>query len=425
MRIASKTGIIILGILLLTVPLLGIWGCDGDDNGTIEETGKGEIRTITIGSLTDMTGVAANSLQVIDIALQDMVNYYNDNNLIPGVELEVEKYDTQYDPTRFTTGYEWLRQKGADVIWNALPPGVPTLMSRVNTDQFPFFTATANVEPSELDGSYVFCLAITPTYEAYTFLDWLAKNDPDFPKDRPAKIGGAAWTDGYNNILFKAAKEYCKAHPDQYDWVTDYITNIKFTWMTEAEGLKDCDYVFVPTPPQAFMKQYRAAGYSATFLGTELPAAFMGMMDQEGLGEAIDGMYFLLSNAWYNESDIIMDRLNTLLDTKHSAKEAEEFRANGCGYRGGKQAYMMCEIIKETVERVGIDNFNSETCVDTAKSWSFDLGDVENFQSFTETKRFSQNYYAAYEVEYPGVETPIWKTMRRAHEGWIPQVTAP
>ena len=425
MKLGSKITTVILAILLLTVPLVGLWGCNGDDNGTIEATEEGGVRTITIGNLTDMTGVSANSLQVIDVALQDMVNYYNENNLIPGAELDVIKYDTQFDPTRFTTGYEWLKQRGVDTIWNALPPGVLTVKSRADADKFPVFTATANMEPSELDGSYMFCLAIAPTYEAYTLLDWIANNDPDFPKDRPAKIGGAAWTDGYSDIWFKAAKEYAKAHPDKYDWVKGYITDIKFTWTTEIEGLKDCDYVFVPTPPQAFIKQYTDAGYSTTFLGTEVPCAFTGMMDKAGLGEAIDGMYIILSGAWYNESGPIMDRLNMLLDTKHSPQEAEEFRANGVGYRGGKQAYMMCEIIKETVERVGAENFSQSALYDTAINWQYDYQGIESFQNFTETKRFSQNYYAVFEVEYPGVETPIWKTIHRAHEGWVPQLTSP
>ena len=423
MRIASRTGVI-LGILLLIISLLGIWGCDSNSNKTTIVPTPG-IKVITIGNLTDMTGVASNAGQVIDEGLQNMVDYYNENNLIPGVRLDVIKYDSQYDPTRFTTGYEWLKQKGADVIWNSFPPGVPTIKSRANADKFPVFTATANVEPGELDGSYMFCLAISPTYEAYTLLDWIANNDPDFPTDRPARIGGAAWTDGYSDIWFKAGKEYSKAHPDKYDWVKDYITNIKFTWTTEIEGLKDCDYVFTPIPPQAFINQYTDAGYSTTFLGTEVQSAFTGMLDKQGLGKAIDGMYFILSGSWYNESGPIIDTINLLADTKHSQQEAEEIRANGSGYRVGKQALMLCEIIKGTVERVGAENFSQAALYDTAIQFHYDLGDYENFQEFTETKRFSQNYYAVFEVEYPGVETPIWKTMIRAHEGWIPQVTEP
>jgi len=48
------------------------------------------------------------------MALEDLVAYYNDSDLIPGVRLEVVVYDGQWDPARDIPGYEWLRGRGAD-----------------------------------------------------------------------------------------------------------------------------------------------------------------------------------------------------------------------------------------------------------------------------------------------------------------------
>ena len=39
-----------------------------------------ETYTVTIGNHTDITGVAANALKYIDMALEDVVEYYNENN---------------------------------------------------------------------------------------------------------------------------------------------------------------------------------------------------------------------------------------------------------------------------------------------------------------------------------------------------------
>ena len=54
--------------------------------------------TITIGNHTNKTGIAANAMQYKDMALKDVVEYYNENNLIPGVEVKVVEYDNQADP---------------------------------------------------------------------------------------------------------------------------------------------------------------------------------------------------------------------------------------------------------------------------------------------------------------------------------------
>ncbi len=388
-----------------------------------------EAITITIGALTDQTGISSSALQYIDMALEDTVNYYNEKNLIPGVKLEIVKYDTVYDTSKFLTGYEYLlKKKGADVIINFLPPGVPILKSRADRDEMPVFTMTANVEPGELDGSYMYCLALSPTYEAYTFLNWIADNDPDFPEDRPALIGGAAYTEGYSDILFGAAEEYCKAHPDQYKWVEDYQSDFKMIWDFELEGLKDCDYIFTPSPPMSFVKSYREAGYDAKILWTEIHTVFTGMFDKDKLDlwDEMDGSYFLLTSGWYNDdNDPVIETVNKVLEEAHSESEAEKIRNSGGSYRTVMRAGMICEIIKETVERVGAENFSSEALAETANSWSFSYGDIEDFCTFTDTKRFSQNYYVVFEVEVDPSNPHSWQYITRASPDPIPQVTDP
>ncbi len=382
---------------------------------------------IKIGNLTDASGVASVPLSYMDLSVKDMIDYYNAENTIPGVKLELLSFDTQYNTVRFIPGYEWLRDEGCDLIWNPLPPGVPELQDRADEDEFCIFSATANVEPEELDSSYVFCLAVTPKYEAYTFLDWIAKNDPDFPQGRPAKIGGAAWKEDYSNIWFEAAEEYCNANPDKYEWVEGYLTEVKFSWDAEIHGLKDCDYIYIPTPPQVFIKQYRQAGYKAKFLGSEVHVAFNGMVDRNDAWQDIDGMLLILSGAWYNEeNDWLVELINTLLEEKnYSEEKISDILTNGTAYRTAFRIYMICDIIRQTVERVGAENFSTEALVETAKSWSFTYENIEEFSNFTETKRFSQNYYAIYEFSVDQSNPRSWEYVTRVDPDWIPQVTKP
>ena len=365
-------------------------------------------------------------MSYINMATQDVLDYYNENNLIPGVELELLKYDTQYLNARFVFGYEWLRERNVDFIWNSPPPGVPVLKTRADKDKYPILSATANIDPEELDNSYVFCVGITPTYEAYTLLDWLAKNDPDFPKDRPARIGGAAWREAYSDIWFKAAEEYCKENPQQYEWVEGYLTDVKFNWDTEIYGLRDCDYVYVPITIHTFAKPYRDAGYKAKFIGTDVHTAFLGMLDATNTWKDVDGMLFVLSEGWYNDKDDpIIDFINELLEENYSEKKIEEIKSSGVGYRAAFRIHMICDIVRKTVENVGADNFDSDALVETAKSWSFDYGDVEGFCNFTQSKRFSQNYYAIYEAQHNPDNPKSWQYLTRIVRDWIPQITEP
>ncbi|MCP4607431.1 MAG: ABC transporter substrate-binding protein, partial [Planctomycetes bacterium] len=95
---------------------------------------------ITIGNHTDVTGPASNAMEFITMALEDMVEYYNDQDLIPGVKFEVITYDGQYDPARDISGYEWLKEQGADLITTAVGPTAMILKSHLGNDRMALFT---------------------------------------------------------------------------------------------------------------------------------------------------------------------------------------------------------------------------------------------------------------------------------------------
>ncbi len=416
-------------ILFIIIFLISgvVVGCSDAGNEQTESETEVEAGTeaevedviITIGNLTDKTGVAAGPMSIIDTALKDVVEYYNEENLIPGVKLEIIEYDGQYDPSRSISGYESLVKRGADFIWTPSPLTVPSLKERVDNDKYVLFAATANMDTTELEGGYVFSLGVSPKYEAYTLLEWIAENHEDFPQDRPAVMGGAAWQDAYSNIWFDAAKEYVAANPDKYTWGGDFLTGFKFNWSSEIEALKDCDYVYFPVPPQLFVDDFRnVAGSDATLIGTEVHCGFMGMIEHNDLWDELDGSLFIRVTPWYHEKGPMIDLINQLLAEKHSASEAEMFKNDGAAYLSAKQAYLMLDIVRQAVENVGPENFDSQALYDAASSWSFEMEGIEDFCSFNETKRMSQDYYVIYEAVGDD------QTLNRI-SGWMPQVTEP
>ena len=372
---------------------------------------------ITIGNLTDLTGPGAHAMSYATMALEDMVRYYNDEHLIPGVELKTATYDGQLDPSRDIPGYEWLKREGANLIFSPVPSAAVILKPRLEEDGIVMF-ALAPTEQSLAPPGYVFSPSnILCKPQSYTLLKWIAENDPDFPQDRPAKIGGAFWAESYGASILAGAKEYARDYPDQYDWEGSHLTDfITFNWQAEVEKLRDCDYVIPPAPMTQFVKQYRDAGYTAKFIGYDAHLGFLGMVDAAGIWDEVDGMLFIKPGLWWNEEGEMINLCEELIHRYHSDK-AEEIMGAGVGYQAAHGVYLMLELIADAVKAVGSEGFNSQAVYDAVQEFSIEVDGCE--YNFSETKRVATNCLAVYELQ--AAEKDVFKVDTE----WIPAVASP
>jgi len=380
-------------------------------------TAKHGITKITIGNLTDMTGAASIAMRPMTMALEDLVEYYNDQNFIPGIEFEVITYDTSFSLSRDLPGYESLKDQGADLIFTAISSATTTLKPLLEIDKMVLFSV-APTEEALVPPGYIFCPGVALGKNvSYTLLKWIAENDPDFPEDRPAKIGGAAWNDSYSNEFLSGVEEYAKTHPDQYEWSGGYLTDLKFIWDTEVEALKDCDYLMPPITSSGFVKTYHSAGYTAKYIGTDAHISFFGSIDDPDIWGALDGMLFSRPSRWWNEGDELVNLAKSLLSKNHP-DEAEHMFSSGSAYLMIYPLHVIFSLIAEAVEAVGPENLNSQAVYEAAKSFSLTTDGIE-LNSFDETKRASSNYLGMYELD------SSQKDMVRVQEDWIPIVWEP
>lgn len=424
-RVPAKTeAVIVLAAMLVMGLVMGCGGGGGDEeatNPTHIETGQegtvpGEPVTILIGNLTDLTGPAASGMETVNQSLHDVVHYYNDNGLIPGVELKIITYDTKYDAARNIPGYEWLISQGADLVWTAVPGAPDDLADRAEAAGVCLFTVASSQDTLTPPG-HVFNVAIVPQYDAYTLLSWIAENHWDWQTKGPARLGGASWNDAYSPHVFEAAQAYCEAHPDQFQWVGGYLTGYKFTWTAEAEDLKDTDYVFVPGIMTNFVKPYREAGGEGTFLMGEPNLAFLGQLGDAGLWNEADGALVIRNTLWWNETGWLIDWTRQLLTIYHP-EHADAIRDIGVGYLGAGSVYQMVEAIKAAVEAVGPESFTSETLYQAAQSLSLKIDGLERF-SFSPTKRCTTNYYVVYQLDAASQD------LVRISDNWYPAQHGP
>jgi hypothetical protein len=314
------------------------------------------------------------------------------------------------------SGYKFLRHREADLIWTPVPGSAITLKPLADEDRFLVVCASVDIDEL-LPPGYVFSVGNIPQYDAYTLLKWIAENDWDYKTRGPAKIGGAAWADSYSQPFLDAVKAYAKAHPDQFEFVGGYITDFSFIWSSQIESLKDCDYLYPPIPMNRFIKDYRNAGYTAKFIGSDVHDAFMGMIDEGDLWDELEGMLFIRATRWWNESGEIIDLVKDVLYKNHP-DDASDIIRNGCGYLSAYQAYQILNIIKDAAESVGPDNIDSDALYDAAVSFTATSDGIDLY-GFSETKRCSTNYY---EVCKADAEK---KDLFRIEPEWLPLVREP
>ncbi len=396
--------------ILLISPLITACGSGGETEETEPQQPDVEI---TIGNLTDKTGASANAMSVIDMALADAVRYYNENNNIPGVKLKVIEYDGRYEPANDIPGYQWLKDRGADLIYTNVPATPITLKPRVNSEKMVLFTPAANRETITPPG-YIFVTSTLPEDNAYTLLNWLSENDVDFPEDRPARIGAAGWSTPYNVSLHVAMEEYANVHPEQFEWKGSYTNDLGFNWQSEVEALKDCDYIMLPIVMNNFVKQYREAGYTGKFLGTGAHVSFLGLVTDARLWEKFDGSLFILPAGWWNDDNEMVNLTKDIL-YKYHPDSAEKIMEEGASYLAIDTIYQMLDIIRSAVEEVGPQNFDSEALYEAARSFSQTVEGVERAR-FGESKRASIDYLAIYEARAEE------KDLFRMHEDWYPVI---
>ncbi len=425
MRLLNGSGY--LCITLVFVLLFLIAACASDDKESpVDKTASTEKATpepeltdevvITIGNLSDLTGAGANAMQIINMALDDLVAYYNQMILPPGVTLKVETYDGQYDSSKNIPGYEWLKERGADLIFTPMPAAPRILKPRVDKDEVVMFAIAADKD-GILPPGYVFNLGTVPQNNGYTFLKWIAENDWDYETDGPAKIGGACWIGSASEKAQEAMRDYAEVHPDQFEWVGSFAANHTFIWGPEVAALKDCDYVATPTVWPSFVREYRNAGYTAKFIGDDSHMAFLGLIDDAKLWDEIDKTLVVRVARWWNEEGTIIDLTTDLLEKNHPGS-AEDIKQAGSGYIAMHQLNQMLEIIAGAIETTGPENFSSQALYEAAKSYT-QVIDGTKRGSFSETKRDVVDAYAIYEVSAAD------KDIFRMHDDWLPTMREP
>jgi hypothetical protein len=395
-------------VVVLLIPLC--LGCGGGGRGGV---------TITIGEMTDLTGAASPALIPIHYGLVDLMRYYNEESLIPGVKLKVETWDTHMDPARTLPGYDWLRGRGADLIISIMPQDAVIMKPFADRDKFPVFSNTSLPEMWTPPG-WVFCLSNRNDQLMVTLLKWVSEKHWDYSKGIP-RIGFIGWSEVNSIGIEKAMREYCQGHPDKFEYVHGFLAPVgTMTFGGEIERLKDCNYIGINGYTAApFIEEYQSRGYSATFLDPASNIAQYGLFVDRLGWEALDGT---LTATWcqtWTEPSPILDLAKELLH-KYRPNQADAIMHEGTGYvdAGVEEIVPMLAILQNATAQVGAEDLSSQAIYDAAVKYKTGGPLWQGFPQwgFSETKRYLSDHARIYE----------WSAAKKdfvRSEDWVPLVT--
>ena len=141
-------------------------------------------KVVEIGALPVLTGGGGSADQPAFLGFQDYIKYFNEEEGIPGVTVELVWRDSATDIQRFLSGYSVLADRGLPVIWSDLTIAYGGLNARLEKNQIPLLaggpTATAVYPPG-----WIFCAWSTDGEAGSVVLDYFMEN---WVEDRPPRL---------------------------------------------------------------------------------------------------------------------------------------------------------------------------------------------------------------------------------------------
>ena len=414
MKGKCRMAVAFLLILVMLVPISLSCGGGGGGGGKV---------TIRIGQLTDFTGVGSPALKPITYITEDMIRYYNDENVIPGVKLKLDAYDTQFNPARYSLGYDWCKDKGDKLIITIIADAPVMLKPFAARDKVAIAAMSGTPELFDPPG-WVFGFSNTNEDSAKILLHWIVGNDwPNKGQGTP-KIAIIGWNVTSSINAANAAEAYLEAHPDEYEYVDRITTPVgTATFTAESRRLKDkgCDYIAVTTGNVfgPLLRDLRAVGSQATLLDCEGAAGSFQRMYEQLVGwDMLDGQYSTSNSfAWSDTADPIVQLATTLVHRYHSS-EAQGLMIGNTYVGPAAMMAAILEILQQAVKNVGAENFNGQAYYDAAINYKTTSPLWQNYPqfSFSETRRKLMDHSLI--TQFEGGDVKEYVTV----SGWLPNI---
>jgi branched-chain amino acid transport system substrate-binding protein len=368
-----------LGILLAVslAALLLVTACAAP---TTPPTGK---KVVEIGAIPVLTGGGGSADQPSFKATQDYVRYFNEDEGIPGVTVELVWRDNRTQIPAFISAYRSLVGRGIPIMFSNYPTPLEGLKPQLEKDQVPFVTGGAT-GPLVVPPGWVFAAWATQGESATVLLDYFMES---WTEERSPKLQ-----------LFVLDETYGRSPAAE---LTPYAESIGY----EVLPLEVCPHVVIDATTQLIRIQEREADLvylqhiisgggpimrdverlglqdKMQFAGTEW---LMGDTLMEFAPVGSEGFLSPRALPWFDETEI--PGVKTLVDKEIEYHGQVEERPEGIA--GWAYAAILCEAVKRAGEEVGYDNIDGAACKRALESMQdFDVDGMAKFSFGPEGRR--------------------------------------
>jgi len=361
-----KTVMVILGMLLLLSPL--ITAC-----GKSQET-----RTVVkIGFVGSLTGAAATSGAGFLAGYQVYFNYANEENLIPGVRIALDIYDTAYDPAREILGYQKLKGDGVVAILTFSGSAADKYRPLCDQDKIPIIsnsTSKVQLVPS----GYVFGIIVPFEWQSQLVLQYIHDNWDYAGKGRNPKVAVLGWNMAYGGDHVKAAKAfYSDYNVDLVLAETVPVNTMDMSVNARRVGEAKADYAMLPLlagPCASVMKELYVK-YPGQVTAIIPAASFKEYFSAMG-ANVLEGHYFTGMGQTFDVHGAAMDLLRDLMNRYYPSGWSQY--DNACPSITFPGALAMVDAIKRVVEEKGVNEINSVNIYEALQKVDIDLEGISS-----------------------------------------------
>jgi branched-chain amino acid transport system substrate-binding protein len=314
-----------------------------------------EEKTAQFGWILPITGGASAAIAPVVAGGQDYVRYFNEQEAIPGVDIELLWRDTAFQFALGLSHYERFVEAGIPLIGAVDSALVLGLKGRFERDEVVAFITGATYQ-EELYPEPGWLYAVTPliSEQATVLFQYFMEN---WKEERPPRLALVGISESQFGWEPRYAIGYARSLGfEVLPWEAVPIVVLDATVQLLRLAEAEADLVHLQTMPEGagpilrdaerlgLLDKFQFAGHSST----------MGDRTIKVAGAATEGYLASMTYPWFDETEV--PGIELIID--NMMKYHGEVKRDGEYYFGWVSAAVICEAIKRAIENVGYENLD-------------------------------------------------------------------
>jgi branched-chain amino acid transport system substrate-binding protein len=314
-----------------------------------------EEKTAQFGWILPITGGASAAIAPVVAGGQDYVRYFNEQEAIPGVDIELLWRDTAFQFALGLSHYERFVEAGIPLIGAVDSALVLGLKGRFERDEVVAFIPGATYQ-EELYPEPGWLYAVTPliSEQATVLFQYFMEN---WKEERPPRLALVGISESQFGWEPRYAIGYARSLGfEVLPWEAVPIVVLDATVQLLRLAEAEADLVHLQTMPEGagpilrdaerlgLLDKFQFAGHSST----------MGDRTIKVAGAATEGYLASMTYPWFDETEV--PGIELIID--NMMKYHGEVKRDGEYYFGWVSAAVISEAIKRAIENVGYENLD-------------------------------------------------------------------